>query len=210
MTLACIVEGYGEVDAVPALIHRICKDCGIAAPVVAKPIRYDRGQLTRDDEFMRMVGLALINAGPQGAVLLLADADDDCPAQFGPALLRRILQRADPARTSVNLACREYESWFLAAAESFRGFRKLPADLAPPEDAEAVRGAKEWLRKRGGPGANYSPRVDQLPFTRQMDLELARRRSPSFRRFERELLRLVEYIRRQGSGATASPARPEP
>ena len=191
--VCCIVEGHGEVQSVPALIHRICLERGSAAPVVPRPIRWDRHKLVKPGETERAVRLAVLSAQATGGVLLLADADDDCVAQLGPQLLERARQAANGIPVAVSLACREYESWFLASAESFQNFRGLPADLAPPSDAEQIRGAKEWLRKSAGAGNSYRPGVDQLLFTRKLDPTLARR-SQSFRRFERELVGLLARL----------------
>lgn len=86
--------------------------------------------------------------------MVVLDSEDDCPGQLGP----RILQRAAQARSDVSLAVvlpkREFEAWFLAAAESIRGYRGLPQDLRPPPNPEAVQGAKEWLNHRMQAGEN--------------------------------------------------------
>ncbi len=193
--VCCIVEGHGEVQSVPALIHRICLDRRTAAPLVPRPIRWDRHKLVKPGETERAVRLAALSAKADGGVLMLADADDDCVTELGPHLLERVRQAASGIPVAVSLACREYESWFLAAAESFQNFHGLPADLAPPADAEQIGGAKEWLRKSAGAGHSYRPGVDQLLFTRQSDLKLARR-SRSFCRFERELLGLLKRLSR--------------
>ncbi len=144
-------------------------------------------------EAERAVQVAAKIAGSPGGVLILVDADDDCPAGVGPNLLERAPMAARGVPVATSLACREYESWFLAAADCFRGFRGLPTGLEAPENSEKIRGAKEWLRKKAGAGASYRPGVDQLQFTRRLDLDLARR-SRSFRRFERELLRLLKRL----------------
>jgi hypothetical protein len=73
----------------------------------------------------------------------------------------------------VILAQREFECWFLAAAESIRGKRGLPADLAPPQDPEAVREAKGWLRDRMQ-GRVYSETIDQPALAAVFDLNQAR------------------------------------
>jgi hypothetical protein len=92
---------------------------------------------------------------------------------------------------AVVLAKREYETWFLAAAESLRGKRGLPGDLEPPPTPEDIRGAKEWLRKRTPPGRKYSPTANQAALTQLLDFEQARQRSPSFDKCWRELTQLL-------------------
>jgi Domain of unknown function (DUF4276) len=92
--------------------------------------------------------LAALKARPRGGVFVLIDSDDDCPAQLAPRLLARATPAGIGLPVSVILPKREFEGWFLAAAESIRGKRGLPPDLTPPQNPEEIRGAKEWLRKR--------------------------------------------------------------
>jgi hypothetical protein len=84
--------------------------------------------------------------------------------------------------TLIVIAKNEYEAWFLAAAESLRGQRRLADDIESPRDPEAIRGAKEWLRERMPARTCYSETVDQPALTAIFDLQAARR-SPSFDRF---------------------------
>jgi hypothetical protein len=157
--------------------------------------------LVKAEEAERAVQLAAISSGRSGGVFVLVDADDDCAAQIGPHLLERARRAAGGVPVALSIACREYESWFLAAAECFQGFRGLPKDLAPkPRNSEEVRGAKEWLRKAALTGS-YRPGVDQVLFTRHLNLALARR-SASFTRFEREVLALIGKI----NSGTPAPA----
>ena len=72
------------------------------------------------------------HGGRAGGVLVLLDADDDCPAALGPALLERARAARSDVPISVVLANREFEAWFIAAAESLAGTHGFPADLTPP------------------------------------------------------------------------------
>jgi hypothetical protein len=186
--IGCIVEGHGEVNAVPALIRRIAAelDPGLAV-TIPQPVRIPKTKLLRPQELERAVRLAALNIAGQGGLLLLLDSDEDCPAQMGPELLRRIQAARQDLPSSVILAKREFESWFLASAESIGG----PADLASPPDPESIQGAKEWLHQRWGA---YAPTVNQTSLTFAMDLRLARR-AKSFARCYREIRRLLETAR---------------
>lgn len=133
-------------------------------------------------------------SGP-GGVLVLVDADDDCPALLGPQLVSFAHRARPDIPISVVVANREYEAWFLASAESLRGHRGLAADLSPPADPEAVSGAKEWLRDRMSRAAPYQPTLHQASFSDAMDLALARRAS-SFDKLWRDIERLVGVLRR--------------
>lgn len=189
MPIACIVEGHGEVSAVPELIRRIGAEQNPPVyPTIEGPIRIPGSRLRQTAEFERAVELASARAGQGGGILILLDAENDCPAELGPELRGRITR--DDIEVGVVLAKFEYEAWFLAAAESIRGRRGLAADLEPPADPEGVRGAKEWLRDRMEGSRTYSETLDQVALTAVMDLESARR-ADSFDKCYREVARLV-------------------
>src|SRR2546426_143707 len=84
--LACIVEGHGEVSAVPVLIRRIAAlfDAGLAVRI-PQPIRTPRDKLLKEGELERAVELAARKVASSGAVLVLLDAHRACPAQLGPS-----------------------------------------------------------------------------------------------------------------------------
>ena len=130
-----IVEGHGEVEAVPALLHRIAE---MALPEltvkVNHPIRVKSGSFLNDDAyFNKQVILASAKAAQsRGFVLVLLDCEDDCPAVVGPSLLQKAMTVRNDVPYLVVLAYREYESWFVASARSLRGMYGLPHDLTAP------------------------------------------------------------------------------
>lgn len=186
-----IVEGDGEVEAVAVLIRRIGEDVSPPArPDVLRPFRVHRRRFVKQGEFERYVNLAAIRGGAEARILVLLDADDDCPADLGPNVLQRARAARSDRRIEVVVANREYESWFIAAVDSLQGTRGIPADTEVPQDPDSIRGAREWLRSRmSGP---YSPTVDQATFTARFDMALARRRSPSFDRMWRAVSALLQ------------------
>lgn len=200
--IACIVEGHGEVEAVPILIRRVAAriDPALSIPV-RRPLRVSRSQLLRDGETERTVGLAARHVGRQGGILVLLDSDDDCPAELGPRLLDRARKARSDLPIGVVLAKREFEGWFLASAESLRRRRGLPDDLAPPPDPESVRGAKEWIARHMTGGAAYSETLDQPALTATFDLDQAAARSDSFEKCLREITGLILGLRPADSSA---------
>ena len=92
-------------------------------------------KVVKKGELERAVELAARKIGGQGAIFILLDSDDDCPAQLGPALLCRALEVRSDLPIAVVLAKHEFEAWFLAAAESLRGYKGLKNDLAPPKQS---------------------------------------------------------------------------
>jgi hypothetical protein len=99
-------------------------------------------KLLKAGELERTVELAARQTQDADAVLILIDADDDCPAQLALQLLSRAQARRRDRAMRVVLAKREYEAWFIAAAESLGGHRNLLPDLIPPDDPESIRDAK--------------------------------------------------------------------
>lgn len=193
--IAPIVEGYGEVKAVPILLHRIVKAVDPSVTlVVPEPIRVPRMKLKRSHELQRAVQLAYGKIGGQGGILILLDSEDDCPAESGPALLRQAQSARTDIPISVVLAHREYETWFIAAAESLRGCISLPSDLSSPGHPEHIRGAKEWLSEHLPRHVRYSETVDQPELTRRFDMQAARR-IDSFDKLYREVTNLLTILR---------------
>lgn len=147
--IAPIVEGHGEIQAVPILLRRIASDSVPAAQLnLNPPIRVKVGSFLNDDEYCRRhIELAARKAKPwpKSCVLILLDCEDTCPAELGPKILIRTQNFRSDVPVMVVLACREYETWFLAAARSLRGVCGLPIDLEPPDNPEAIRDAKGWL-----------------------------------------------------------------
>lgn len=180
-TIVCIVEGDGEVRAIPVLLRRMAEAKGLHTLNVPPPIRVHRDQfLRRAEEFRRKLLLATAKA-QGGSVLVVLDADDDCPV----TLAQDVTVRASPFTHGVSLhvviANREYEAWLLAAAGSLAGRRGLRGELGVPPDPDAVRNAKGWLSERM-PSGRYHEVSDQPALTALFDLDAARRNSRSFRK----------------------------
>jgi hypothetical protein len=191
-----VVEGHGEVKAVPVLFRRLAHEIDPSVNLeVLPPIRKPRGSLVNEQkgELERAVELAALKARPRGGVFVLLDSDDDCPAELAPRLLARAELAGMGLQVSVILPQREFEGWFLVAAESIRGKRGLPADLDPPQNPEEIRGAKGWLRERMH-GHVYSETIDQPALAAIFDLNQARA-AKSFDKCCRELRLLIERFR---------------
>lgn len=153
------------------------------------PLRVRRQQVVKEGQLERHVELLANRVGHDGAILVLLDADDDCPAQLAPELLARARSARPDRKISVVLAVREYEAWLLASLETLRGYRGIPADAAPPDDPEAGRSPKSALAALMPQG--YAETVDQPGLTSHIDVEHTRRRSPSFDKLVRDVTALV-------------------
>ena len=191
-----IVEGHGEVEAVPVLVRRI----GYALdppvlPEVIRPIRVSRPKLLRANELERTVHLAARRVGSEGRILIIIDADDDCPANFGPELLKRAQKARPDVQVSVVLAKSEFESWFIAGASGLAGQRGLSQTLSPLENPESKRDAKSWLNAHMT-NETYKETSHQAAFAACFDMAEARQRgaphfSDSFDKFWRECQKLL-------------------
>lgn len=189
-----IVEGDGEVQALPVLLRRLAdwRTPGTEPIDIVRLIRVPRQRFVRnDDEFNRHLKLAASRAAQDGWVLILLDADDDCPAKFAPALQQRAEALIPDIPVAVVLANREYEAWFIAGAASLQGQRGL---LFEPEDlmveAERPRDAKGWLsaHRDAMRFGRYDPVLDQPRLSARVDLQQVHDRSRSFRKLCKEWL----------------------
>lgn len=200
LRVAPIVEGHGEYDAVPILLRRIWHELlGGSHIDVLRPIRVSKSKIVRGNphgttprvataEISRAAELARrkIRACAESMpflILILLDADSDCPAQLAPQLLGA-LGSPDVACVIANV---EFETWFVASAETLGDY--LTVDESPPADPEKQRCGKAWIERRFR-GQRYSERVDQPRITARISLAACRANSPSFDKLCRELERM--------------------
>ena len=198
-----IVEGETEERCIKILLSRLWKavkpvdDASVLG--VLKPLPTKRSSLVKigDSELPKQIQLAANSlrdalwqpAIDTGFILLMVDAEEDCPATLGPLLLKR----AKEARADLDIVCVlpkcELENWFKAAASSLGGVGGLPPDLAVAGDAENGSGG-EWLtsqKRRLGKNLKYNKPGDAVELAKAMDLAECRANSPSFAKLCREL-----------------------
>ena len=181
-TVSSIVEGHGEVAAMPVLLRRLATHFSPQTPVsILKPTRVPRDKfLNRDNEFARYLKLAASECGADGWIMLLLDADDDCPVTCSHAILQKAKEIIS-CRISVIMANREYEAWFVASASSLHGKRGFTLTDAPPSDPEAIHNAKGWIADRML-NRGYGETTDQPAFSAAIDIDMAQQNSRSFRK----------------------------
>lgn len=184
--LVCIVEGRGEVKAVPKLCARLMKHLGIQGWYVDEdPVRRSRSQLVDErvpspNRPCHSEGLTKVlqqaRSRSPSAILVLCDADDDCAANWGPSA-SDLLKRSIQVPSAAVMAEREYETWLLAGLAA----QKAWSSSAKRRNA---KGAMEHLFP------DYKPTTHQLPCTQQMNLSLAWARSDSFDKLARSIATL--------------------
>lgn len=191
LTVAPIVEGHGEVDSIGILLRHLVPflDPQFNCEVL-NPMRCPRSSLLAESADL---GRALRHAenklkareNRRRLLLLLLDADDDLPCQLVPKLKTRISTLGLETTCSVVLARREFETWFIASAESLTDHLAFdPAHLTA--DPESSRLGKAWIRERFR-GAKYSEPLDQPRLTARLDFTLCRSRAPSFDKLCRDI-----------------------
>jgi hypothetical protein len=198
--IAAIVEGHGECEAVPKLIRRIARDIDPGfVPFVLPPLRVPASRLLKEGEIERSIDLAARKLQGRGGIVVIVDCDWEggCPAREGPTLFVRARRARTDYPISVVLAKKEFEAWFLAAAESLRGRRGLPENLVSPPDPESIRDAKGWLSDRMPHGVSYSETDDQPAFTAVFDMAAARR-ADSFDKCYRGISEMLRTLKEAG------------
>ena len=185
VTIVPVVEGDGDAAAFPELLVRILwniydrHDVSVAQGKTKVVKANSRQKLeNRLDSFLKH---AQKKPGC-GAILILVDADDECPV----TLAKRLSQRCNDIGTScpVQIVCarRSYESWFLASLDTIKGRHDIPDTAALLRDAEEVPNPKRWLTDQMPSGQAYKETSHQASLSSAIDLDLARLNSRSFRR----------------------------
>lgn len=188
-----IVEGHSEVESIPVLMRRLLNEWGKFQLEIEKPVRAKRNQILREGELERRVALA-VQRPNCSAIVLVLDADDDCPKVFAPAVLKRLGQAAYGKLVSVVFPKSELESWFVGSIESLRGSRGISSNACSPNNPESIRDAKGHLSKLMEGNRHYLEVDDQPSFAEQFNLDQALSKCRSFRKFYNDLRRIANCL----------------
>jgi len=188
-----IVEGAGEVEALPILLRRLLHeryqrfDIAIAPPKQTGGV----GKLVRDLE--RYLAYAAMT--PRcGAILVLRDADDKCPIELAKCLASRSDALGLDKPIAVVCAKCEYETWFLASLETIRGRAAISETASFAREVESLQGVKEWLTDQMPAGRAYKATTDQSSLSQYIDLDRAHANSRSFKRLCHALEQLLDAM----------------
>lgn len=201
-----IVEGQGETEAAQQLISRLWHDLGY--PAVGW--RTLRGKNLLNAAGVHQYANVVRGYGDAAALLLLRDADDDCPQQTGPRTAGWLRELQLPFAAGVTLLCREYETLFLPCLADMAGkpftdalgqrHPGLKSSASFRSAFEAPRGVKRVIDDHMQGGGRYRPTAHQLPLTRMIDFDVLRRSElPSFGTLERT----VRFLRAHWGRARA-------
>jgi hypothetical protein len=188
-TIVPIVEGHGENDAVGIILRKMLEEHPNIS--TSKPVRQHRGKIVKPGELEKAIRLAMRTRKHADGILILLDADEDCPGKLGPALLDRARAAYGHIPISVVIAKREFENWFMGSLEAFRGQWGIPHDAEIPEDPEDID-SKGRISKLMG--VKYIETLHQAKFAAKLDLKLCKEWCPSFDKFCRDVEWLIQEI----------------
>ncbi len=196
-----IVEGETEVDCIHGLVERIWREMlkRIDLPIFLTPFRSKRDQVLAvnssnlgdivEKAFLKLQRRQGSDPESCSIVLILLDAEEDCPATLAP----QMLTVARTARSDANVVCvmpkRSIENWIVAGAVSLAGINGLPQKLSHPVNVEDCSGVA-WVNKQlrsAKQTRGYKKTQDAKIFFQSIDLIECRRNSPSFDKLCREL-----------------------
>ncbi len=186
MRLGVIAEGDGDKPAVRVILDRLRGVYEDLAQVQVGEVNnaLGRGNLTRADGIERFFRLT---APGHDAVLVLLDADRDCPLTLAADLAVRMKACGLSIPAAVVCANHAFESWFLADLESVRGQSVKGRVLLRPaaeiqESPELIVNPKARLGHFLMPREYYKESRDQPALAGLIDLERVESRCRSFRR----------------------------
>lgn len=187
-----IVEGHGEIPAVPILIRNIltAHDIHDVQPLPAwRHGEYPSVVNKFDNIFLH----AIKENAPILWIMDFDSKDYDCPVKEANALLNKAEALRPGWPIKIAFLVKEYETLFLIdEAATRKVFPDIPSQTSFPENPENIRGAKGWLSKaRPSPGSAYKETVHQAKITAHLNLNLLRARSADFAHLERAVIELA-------------------
>lgn len=193
-TIVPIVEGWGEVDAAPLLLRRLCERKNIWNIKIGSPINaHGITNITRANGLERFLEVAKRRAECDG-VLVLLDAESDCPREVAEKLATRARHHSPHLPTAIVAAKHHYENWLLASSETIAGRSGLQEHLEVIANPESIPDPKRWLTNNMPQGRAYKETLDQAPLSQAINIDLVSQRSRSFRRLEHAMEQLIVCV----------------
>lgn len=180
-----IVEGDGDAAALPELLVRIIQERYGRFDVYVAQGKSKVVKANSRDKLESSLDKFLLHAQKKpgcGAILILLDADTDCPVTLAQTLAERCAQIGSKYPVEIVCADRSYESWLLASLQTIVGMHGIPESSALSRSAEEVPNPKAWLSSQMPSGQTYKETTHQASLSRAIDLEMAHINSRSFRR----------------------------
>ena len=123
-----------------------------------------------------------------GAILVVLDADADCPLELATTLSTKVVESRLSVPVAIACAKSEFETWFIctltdASGQSMSERLHIPLPVNVPDNIEDVRDAKGWLQNQMNRSYPYNPAMEQDDLVYHINIESVLDRSRSFRRF---------------------------
>jgi len=180
-SIGLVVEGPGDVQAVPLLLRRHLETEGDYETILGKPISCNgRDRAIVENGLEGYVVAAASRPGCHG-VLVVLDAEKDSSCELGPSLLARS-RNISHKPIAVCLAERNFEDWIYASAETLN-----------LEDLDYKSDRSGLGRIKGALSEKYVKPTWQPRLTSRMDIALARSRSQSLDR----MIRKFDWLRKE-------------
>ncbi|MXZ23971.1 MAG: hypothetical protein F4Y80_03720 [Caldilineaceae bacterium SB0665_bin_21] len=130
--IVAIVEGPGDRKAVPDLVRNILWACNHFEIPVSRAIQTG-GKPSLLRKFEQYLRYAVVEGCK--AILVLLDADEECPREKAADLARKAMELNLNVPVAIVYAKQEYETWFICSLAPDRGERirewlELPADVS--------------------------------------------------------------------------------
>ncbi|MBW1936585.1 MAG: DUF4276 family protein [Candidatus Hodarchaeales archaeon] len=178
-----IVEGDGEVKAVPILLHRTLEymqkwQIRISYPPINA---HGIGNLLKEGGLEKFLKLAIRRDYCYGIIVII-DADTYCARDVAMGLAKRALNHNPHIPTAIVAAKYRYENWFLASIETIKEYHIFRKDMPIIYEPESIPDPIRWLEKHMDQRRAYRETMDQEELTKKINLDLALERSRSFKR----------------------------
>ncbi len=160
-----IVEGDGDVEALPILLRRLLFEVKERFEFHIDQPKNAHGcnNLTKFKGIERFLELCRADSSC-AAILVLVDTDENCAKDLALDLAARARLLGLQIPIAIVCATCEYEAWFLASLEttanqSIKGRDGLTKDAKYEGEVENKRGVKEWLTQYMPLGRTYRDRT---------------------------------------------------
>lgn len=218
MTLyvASIVEGQTEANVVHDLLRRIWSSISTTIRIhcCGEPVKTKRDSfLNCTDEFdgklavarKRIIEHAAHDQNRICVLFVIVDSERNCPKllaeKLNPLFLKLpTLNSSNPSFVGKDriLVCPiiEFENWIVAGASTLANINGLPDVIPDRHDVEKLKGSN-WLDReirKVNRNRKYRKTTDPLEFVRNMDIDEAKEKSPSFARLCKKLEELHSLI----------------
>ena len=212
-SIVAIVEGDGEKKSVPDLVRRVIGErLGRHNILVPPPkIAHSKSNLVTMEKLEKFLRYAIHDKC--SGILVLVDADEECPLEEAPKLAARAATLNLKVPVAIVYAKSECETWFICSlsqsgGEGIRRKLGIPETVNAPNNVEDITGAKGWLNRNMPIGRIYKETTHQEILTYDIDLDLVHNNSRSFRRLCHAIEELVHAI--DNGVSTVTPlAKPE-